>query len=155
MQKLKPSCWPEVRGGFSGRGWSPELHAAAQAVATFLGPRLPALQRLSLQSREPGVWNGLTPSAHVSLFPSGVCVRLGLLSQENPCGLLLAFPPLISVLSFLPVPPLPALLSPIKKDAVPKKWVFASNPSGCCFPVFIPSSGITILKDDSEAQELH
>ena len=92
MQKLKPSCWPEVRGGFSGRGWSPELHAAAQAVATFLGPRLPALQRLSLQSREPGAWNGLTPSAHVSLFPSGVCVRLGLLSQENPCGLLLAFP---------------------------------------------------------------
>lgn len=93
MQKLKPSCWPEVRGSFSGRGWSPELHAAAQAVAIFLAPHLPALQRLRLQAREPGAWNGLTPSAHTSLFPSGVRVHLGLLSQENPCGIPLAFPP--------------------------------------------------------------
>ena len=93
MQKLKPSCWPEVRGSFSGRGWSPELHAAAQALAAFLAPHLPALHRLRLQAREPGAWNGLTASAHTSLFPSGVCVRLGLLSQENPCGILLASPP--------------------------------------------------------------
>ena len=74
MQKLKPSCWPEVRGSFSGRGWSPELHAAAQALAAFLAPHLPALHRLRLQAREPGAWNGLTASAHTSLFHSGVCV---------------------------------------------------------------------------------
>ena len=95
-------------------------------------PRLPALQRLSLQSREPGAWNGLTPSAHVSLFPSGVCVRLGLLSQENPCGLLLAFPlsslysasflcphcQLCSLLSRTMQFPRNGFLRPIHQDAV-------------------------------------
>ena len=62
--------------------------------------------------------------------------------------------PLISALSFLPVPPLPTLLSPIKKDTILKKCVFVSDPSGCCFPVFAPSSGISILKEDSDGQEL-
>lgn len=87
MQKLKPSCWPEVRGGFSGRGWSPELHAAAQAVATFLGPCLPALQRLRLQAREPGAWNGLTPQHTLPCFLLGCAFAWA----SSPRRILVAF----------------------------------------------------------------
>lgn len=153
MQKLKPSCWPEVRVRFLRRRLSPELHAAAQAVAIFLGPCLPALQRLRLQAREPGAWNGLTPQHMLPCFLLCIHAAGPPLPGESlwpSAGL-----PLSSLYSASFLCPYASFALSYQERCSSREMCFYSpDPSGCCFPVFVPSSGITILKDDSEAQEL-